>query len=1247
MYPIRILPFLALSFSVPFCCGSSVVVFAFARCDQEADACGDCFAVAVLCFLSCPRFPLVRLSASVTVVCSARATAGPRGGRQSTAGGAASGRRREGGEAHTEKPALTHRALSLARTRYSWGAGVQAQPRPTDGRTDAATARHADTPPPTRSSSFLTPAQPPRLHSHACAPRHLARSAALQMRTTRQAAPLWRMAQLRAALPLCIATMLALLLSPSAVTARLIYTSNITALAPPATSCGDNVTTACQSLASAVVWAVPGDEIVLLPGVHPCGNGWDPPAAPNPNMGVIVSIAPLKIRSLLGLGSVEFNCLYLGGAILFDSVPMDVEGIIFTAGVAEMGSALRTDGTNAVGFTHSVTNCAFKAQLGYGGGSAIDIRFNGPSSDNLVRIINCTFEGGTLVSQANGGFSGLGYSAGAVAVIYTGAGAGSYSRNRFLMDNCALRNNSGGNVWSNGLSAGAGAVLVYYDGTFVDRNSELITRTTFYGNTGGNGNAQLGAAALAVVVSSSPSTVESQYLLHSTSIDQCTFLENAGGNDNCLNHQGGAGAGAVLIAFQPLSTLVVGMRNNTQNVTRSIFRANQGGNNNGAITGVGASGAVGAAALAVFYFNRDKIDAANNTMNDNSFYMDSCTVEANQGGNDNARSVSYFAGSSGGGGAAGVLVTFLSLSGGLATGLDAINSQALRNTQRITGSTFRANLGGNNNAAGPSGGGAGAAALNILYFFVRVAAVDNTQAIADTAFIANEGGNANGAGGPGGVGAGALSVLYIAVDGNPLFRNNVQSLLRCVWQSNRGGNLNAAGGTGAGGGAAAASLVFYANTPSVALAQLNLQLVLNNLFLSNEGGSGNAGGGGTGASGLHVLYFLLAGNASFIANTQAITNTLFDGNLGGSKNGGIEDVQEGALSGGGSGATITYFYTCRATSAPPPSTFALNSLRVVSSNFTGNVGTSGLGLAFIAYPTITHAPSNNELLVQDCRFERNVAFKGGGLAVMDMDGGYRMTLQATHLSFERNAASCLPSVCCCSGGGVMLSNLQANLVDTDFSNNTASYSGGAILLLQAANASCARCGFHQNKAEIIGDLVQMQGSGALYLSDAALVLARSITRDTSPTVAFTGWQPLRGIADDAGSSPTGLSSVQLTCPQGSIVYSTPNAIGCELCPAGSYLMQTGVFHRGSTDNSVCSPCPYGADCLLGGADLRIKQGFFGLLANLNRSVHLSSCPPVSNSHNSFGPLRHGCAYVPCWNLRLAEFCFTGCGALTG
>jgi hypothetical protein len=60
------------------------------------------------------------------------------------------------------------------------------------------------------------------------------------------------------------------------------------------------------------------------------------------------------------------------------------------------------------------------------------------------------------------------------------------------------------------------------------------------------------------------------------------------------------------------------------------------------------------------------------------------------------------------------------------------------------------------------------------------------------------------------------------------------------------------------------------------------------------------------------------------------------------------------------------------------------------------------------------------------------------------------------------------------------------------------------------------------------------------------------------------------------------------------VLVTTGTIDCTPCSSGLYSLDRGVKHGNGTARPIkCSPCPYGASCVEGGAMLKVKSGFWG------------------------------------------------------
>ena len=83
---------------------------------------------------------------------------------------------------------------------------------------------------------------------------------------------------------------------------------------------------------------------------------------------------------------------------------------------------------------------------------------------------------------------------------------------------------------------------------------------------------------------------------------------------------------------------------------------------------------------------------------------------------------------------------------------------------------------------------------------------------------------------------------------------------------------------------------------------------------------------------------------------------------------------------------------------------------------------------------------------------------------------------------------------------------------------------------------------------------------------------------------------------------------------------------CTACPTGRYSVAKGTFHgnRGVS----CNPCPYGADCMAGGANIRAQRGFWGSASNAGTIVMMLCpsgycCSNVSCAHDACAEGRAG------------------------
>eukprot|EP01012_Entosiphon_sulcatum_P057795 TRINITY_DN81651_c0_g1_i1.p1 TRINITY_DN81651_c0_g1~~TRINITY_DN81651_c0_g1_i1.p1 ORF type:complete len:1268 (-),score=146.17 TRINITY_DN81651_c0_g1_i1:43-3846(-) len=233
---------------------------------------------------------------------------------------------------------------------------------------------------------------------------------------------------------------------------------------------------------------------------------------------------------------------------------------------------------------------------------------------------------------------------------------------------------------------------------------------------------------------------------------------------------------------------------------------------------------------------------------------------------------------------------------------------------------------------------------------------------------------------------------------------------------------------------------------------------------------------------------------------------------------------------------------------------------------------------------------------------------------------YSNFLHVSSSVFSRNSASC-PF---CSGGALALANGLVTLDSISVLNNSAGLFGHALFVGKGtANITLTNSVIVGGTTATSGHaptLVQLDSSGPVHVSSTR------VHATAAPSTLL--------LIGQGGKVTSNWSTNTLVCAPGSSlvngsvpgpffvavrnviaelpacqVNATLLEFSCDPCPSGTCSFVEG--HSGATtaiDNGVCQACPLGADCTAGGAGLRSKKNYWGLLRVHDAVPALTLCP---------------------------------------
>jgi hypothetical protein len=388
-----------------------------------------------------------------------------------------------------------------------------------------------------------------------------------------------------------------------------------------------------------------------------------------------------------------------------------------------------------------------------------------------------------------------------------------------------------------------------------------------------------------------------------------------------------------------------------------------------------------------------------------------------------------------------------------------------------------------------------------------------------------------------GLGAGSIAIVFVTSNSVGSYGmgigSNHQAFFKTLITNSLGGMYNSPQTFNHGGGAGALLISF--NTYSVGTVGdyfvSNTQLFYDCSISNNIGGSfNNLGSDGTGAAGLLVMYFSFTAAITYSKNYFIAKNSIFSNNHGGVQNG------PSAIDAGG----VLIYYQSIA---------AFNNIA-------------------------------NSITFIDCVWLNNTSDQSGGVSIVGSTGVNAFEIKFNDCDFTNNAAVCPPNSGACSGGAIGLFSLSANMFNVSFQYNNA-VRGGAINLGTGARLICVGCTFEFNSASLAND-INVPTDAVLVLQNSFVSMA-SPDDEGNPSVSISGLLGLITINNNTF----------LVCNPGEFVVRFHIFYGCQKCTPGTYSLTHGIWVDYGIGSSGCLICPFGADCTLGGQQVRSLIGFLG------------------------------------------------------
>ncbi|XP_070580836.1 uncharacterized protein [Ptychodera flava] len=238
-----------------------------------------------------------------------------------------------------------------------------------------------------------------------------------------------------------------------------------------------------------------------------------------------------------------------------------------------------------------------------------------------------------------------------------------------------------------------------------------------------------------------------------------------------------------------------------------------------------------------------------------------------------------------------------------------------------------------------------------------------------------------------------------------------------------------------------------------------------------------------------------------------------------------------------------------------------------------------------------------EMTLDNVNFTNNNVTDAGGALFSAVTG--RTTVRMTQVMFEKNSANGLGG----RGGALYVRGGQVQIYASDFTDNSATFSGGAVFL-DDANGSFVMDG------SVLKSTEDVRGQETLLWSMYKGIFLVTNTRFEATTTKHDSvdvfWhESPANISLDKSSSVICSVGYNLTLKQ-SYNYKHYDVIySCRPCQHGTYSIERGYSNGTEVTDITCRKCPSGGNCEK--PTLRAKSNFWGY--EQNRSVSLLLCPP--------------------------------------
>jgi predicted outer membrane repeat protein len=289
-----------------------------------------------------------------------------------------------------------------------------------------------------------------------------------------------------------------------------------------------------------------------------------------------------------------------------------------------------------------------------------------------------------------------------------------------------------------------------------------------------------------------------------------------------------------------------------------------------------------------------------------------------------------------------------------------------------------------------------------------------------------------------------------------------------------------------------------------------------------------------------------------------------------------------------------------------------STLRLVGSHFRGNrvtaVNSSRDGTTLVLNDGFGGAlyVSNLQTAVESCSIEANRAGSGGGIylaagsATLLLEGSTRMSANVAKASGS--------AIYSASGGGITVKGKTA--IDFPPRTVTGSAAPGMTVLTAGKivyeDGALLQCAAGEILEYNMSQFTAKFDEWTINCLEVRAYLNGTLFEYVNPTCKPLQWNP-----DDEILGPL-KSQGCVGLPLQPAMSMTTGTISCVPCDGGLYSLDRGTrTGKGALFEAHCHTCPYGANCSEGGAQLKVKAGFWGQTEQLTSGspvLTLTACP---------------------------------------